>query len=159
MKKIKVLIPNEIKEILEKDRLYCKKSMNNIHNKIVEHYLKNGINKVQIKIKTDSQIQFYLYDFLIDSYFKFLKENNYSSESDFLRDIYYDYINKLKDERLNILNNNKGENHAKQECIKRKIQKEVGKDISKKSQNGVIDFLCKINKLLSEILENFSNLI
>ena len=113
MKKIKVLIPNEIKEILEKDRLYCKKSMNNIHNKIVEHYLKNGINKVQIKIKTDSQIQFYLYDFLIDSYFKFLKENNYSSESDFLRDIYYDYINKLKDERLNILNNNKGENHAK----------------------------------------------
>lgn len=106
MKKIKVLVPNGMLEILQLDKLQCKKSMNRIHNTIVEHYLKKGVKRGEEKINLDSQIQFYLYDYLIDSYFNFLKENDYSNESDFLRDIYYDYVKKNKAERINILKNN-----------------------------------------------------
>lgn len=106
MKKIKVLVPNGMIELLQLDKLQCKKSMNRIHNIIVEYYLKVGVKRGEEKIKRDSQIQFYLYDYLIDSYFNFLKENDYSNESDFLRDIYCDYVKKNQDERMNILKNN-----------------------------------------------------
>lgn len=109
MKKIKVLIPNNINELLKYDQACCKKSMNKIQNIIISYYLKNKVYKTNKKIKFDSQIQFYLYDSLIDNYFKFLRKNNYSNESEFLRDIYYDYTSKTEEERMSILIN-EGEN-------------------------------------------------
>lgn len=91
--------------ILEHDKMCVKKSMNRIHNTIVEYYLKNGLTREvkREKQKIDSQVQFYLYDHLVDKYFRFLYENGYSNESEFLREIYYNYIKKSKKERIEIL--------------------------------------------------------
>ena len=78
---------------------------NRIFNTIVEYYLDNSfiLKGEKEKTKINSQIQFYLYDHLITKYFKFLCENGYSVESEFLRDIFYDYTKKDKKERINIL--------------------------------------------------------
>lgn len=102
MKKIKVLVPSEIIELLEHDKACIKKSMNRIHNTIVEYYLEKGVKRIRERGNLDSQVQFYLYDHLLDKYFNFLRENDYS-ESEFLRDVYCDYINRSKEERMSIL--------------------------------------------------------
>ena len=68
----------------------------------VSHFFGGKNEKAE---KIDSQIQFYLYDYLVDEYFNYLRENGYSNESDFLRDIFYEYIDKSRDERIDILKN------------------------------------------------------
>lgn len=108
MKKVKVLVPSGVIKLLEHDKLCTKKSMNRIHNNIVEYYLENGVKSVKGDIKNDAQVQFYLYDYLLDKYFKFLKENDYGNESDLLRDIYFEYINRSKEERMGILKKSGG---------------------------------------------------
>lgn len=107
MKKVKVLVSSTVVNILNQDKIFSEKSMNRVLNSIVEHHLKENkaVEKNEKAEKIDSQIQFYLYDYLIDEYFKYLRENSYSNESDFLRDIFYEYIGKNKDERIKILKN------------------------------------------------------
>lgn len=107
MKKVKVLVPSTVVNILNQDRTISEKSMNRVLNLIVEYHLKEkkAIEKNEKAEKIDSQIQFYLYDYLVDEYFKYLRENGYSNESDFLRDIFYEYIDKSRDERIDILKN------------------------------------------------------
>ena len=104
MKKVKVLVPSTVVNILNQDRTISEKSMNRVLNSIVEYHLKEK-KAIEKNEKIDSQIQFYLYDYLVDEYFKYLRENGYSNESDFLRDIFYEYIDKSRDERINILKN------------------------------------------------------
>ena len=104
MKKIKVLVPSTVVNILNQDRTISEKSMNRVLNSIVEYHLKEK-KAIEKNEKIDSQIQFYLYDYLVDEYFNYLRENGYSNESDFLRDIFYEYIDKSRDERINILKN------------------------------------------------------
>lgn len=103
MKKIKVLVPNSIIMLLEADKAYVKKSMNRIHNNIVEYYLENGLDIEKDDKKNDAQIQFYLYEHILDRYFKSMRENGYDNESDFLRDIYYEYSKEAKENRIEIL--------------------------------------------------------
>lgn len=107
MKKVKVLVPSTVVNILNQDRTISKKSMNRVLNSIVEYNLKENktLGKYEKNEKIDSQIQFYLYDYLVDEYFNYLRENGYSNESDFLRDIFYEYIDKSRDERIDILKN------------------------------------------------------
>lgn len=107
MKKIKVLVPSTVVNILNQDRTISEKSMNRVLNSIVEYNLKGNkaVSKYEKSEKIDSQIQFYLYDYLVDEYFNYLRENDYSNESDFLRDIFYEYIDKSRDERIDILKN------------------------------------------------------
>ena len=104
MKKVKVLVPSTVVNILNQDRTISEKSMNRVLNSIVEYHLKEK-KAIEKNEKIDSQIQFYLYDYLVDEYFKYLRENGYSNESDFLRDIFYEYIDKSRDERIDILKN------------------------------------------------------
>lgn len=73
---------------------YTQKNMNRIHNNIVEYYLENEMKSINRGIKNNTQIQFYLYEHLLDRYFKFLNKNGYDNESDFLREMYCDYVNK-----------------------------------------------------------------
>lgn len=115
MKKIKVLVPSGIVALLNHDKLCSKKSMNRIHNNIVEYYLENGVKGGKGEIKNDAQIQFYLYDHLLDRYFTFLRENNYTNESEFLRDAYYDYVNRSKEGRMDILKKIKGESKCQKD--------------------------------------------
>lgn len=107
MKKVKVLVPSTVVNTLNQDRTISEKSMNRVLNSIVEYHLKEkkAIEKNEKAEKIDSQIQFYLYDYLVDEYFNYLRENGYSNESDFLRDIFYEYIDKSRDERIDILKN------------------------------------------------------
>lgn len=107
MKKVKVLVSSRVVNILNQDKIFSEKSMNRVLNSIVEYNLKEkkAIKKSEKAEKIDSQIQFYLYDYLVDEYFNYLRENDYSNESDFLRDIFYEYIDKSRDERIDILKN------------------------------------------------------
>ena len=107
MKKVKVLVPSTVVNILNQDRTISEKSMNRVLNSIVEYHLKEkkAIEKNEKAEKIDSQIQFYLYDYLVDEYFNYLRKNDYSNESDFLRDVFYEYMDKSRDERINILKN------------------------------------------------------
>ena len=107
MKKVKVLVPSTVVNILNQDRTISEKSMNRVLNSIVEYNLKENktLGKYEKNEKIDSQIQFYLYDYLVDEYFNYLRKNDYSNESDFLRDVFYEYMDKSRDERINILKN------------------------------------------------------
>lgn len=107
MKKVKVLVSSRVVNILNQDKIFSEKSMNRVLNSIVEYNLKEKktIKKSEKAEKIDSQIQFYLYDYLVDEYFNYLRKNYYSNESDFLRDIFYEYIDKSRDERIDILKN------------------------------------------------------
>lgn len=104
MKKVKVLVPSTVVNILNQDRTISEKSMNRVLNSIVEYHLKEK-KAIEKNEKIDSQIQFYLYDYLVDEYFNYLRKNDYSNESDFLRDVFYEYMDKSRDERINILKN------------------------------------------------------
>lgn len=103
MKKIGIYISFFMKEVLENDKENFNIELGAIGNRIFEYYSSKEIEKNCFKTRYSEKIQFNLNKINEEMFFKVLKEQNYESESEYMRDVILTYINNPRYIREEIL--------------------------------------------------------
>ena len=103
MKKLSAQISFFMKEILNEDKKIFNIELGSIGNKIFEYYSNKEIDRIEIKSKYPEKIQFNMTKNNGDIFFTVLKEHNYDSESNYMRDVIFTYINNPRYKREEII--------------------------------------------------------
>lgn len=102
-KKIKVIIPYLMKESLLNDEEHFDIPLGTIGNRLFSYYSNLNFEKVELRSEKGESFQFNLNKFNEEIYFETLREHNFSSDADYLRNILFHYLNNIRSERERIV--------------------------------------------------------
>lgn len=129
MKKLSAQISFFMKEILNEDKKIFNIELGSIGNKIFEYYSNKEIDRIEIKSKYPEKIQFNMTKNNGDIFFTVLKEHNYDSESNYMRDVIFTYINNPRYKREEIIFSKKFSDIENAIEQKRKLNIKYNKEI------------------------------
>lgn len=103
MKKVRFTASYFMKEVLKEDREYFGLEIGAIGNYLFEYYADKDIDKIDLKISGGQIIQFNLNKINEEMYYKILQEHNMETEAEYLRCMFFTYINNPRYKREEIL--------------------------------------------------------
>ncbi len=103
MKKIRFTVSYFMKEVLKEDKEYFGAEIGAIGNRLFEYYANKDIDKIDLKISGGQIVQFNLSKYNEEMYYKILQEHSVETEAEYLRDIFFTYINNPRYKREKIL--------------------------------------------------------
>lgn len=101
--KVNTKIPEYIYDIISSDSEYFDIKIGSISNRVIKYYMNKEFKNKDFNYKGDKSIQFNLDKHNEAIFIDCLKKNEIKSNSDYLRLIYFEYINNLKTIREKIL--------------------------------------------------------
>lgn len=101
--KVNTKIPEYIYDIISSDSEYFDIKIGSISNRLIKYYMNKEFKNKDFNYKGDKSIQFNLDKHNEAIFIDCLKKNEIKSNSDYLRLIYFEYINNLKTIREKIL--------------------------------------------------------
>ena len=106
MKKVRVTVSDFMFEILKGDAEYFKIPLGKIGNTLFKYFIDKNLSKIELEESSGKKVQFNLSKENEDIFFDVLREKKASTEAEFMRDIFFTYINNLKFKREEIIFNN-----------------------------------------------------
>lgn len=104
IKKIGFIVPEFMKEILENDQEYFEVSFGRMANKIVEYYSDKKVNKIEnLEKGSNNKLQFNLNNRNSEMWQTLMRENEMEQDSEYMRSMLYEYINKPRYKREEII--------------------------------------------------------
>lgn len=104
IKKIGFTVPEFMKEILENDQEYFEVSFGRMANKIVEYYSDKKVNKIEnLEKGSNNKLQFNLNNRNSEMWQTLMRENEMEQDSEYMRSMLYEYINKPRYKREEII--------------------------------------------------------
>lgn len=103
MKKVRFVVSDFMKEILDSDSDYFKLPLGKIGNRLLKYYLDKEISKISLENSSGKIIQFNLTKENEDIFFDLLKSKKATTDAELMRNIFFSYINNLRFKREEII--------------------------------------------------------
>lgn len=103
MKKVRFVVSDFMREILESDSEYFRLPVGKIGNRLLKYYVDKDISKISLENSSGKIIQFNLTKKNEDIFFDILREKEVETDAELMRNIFFTYINNLRFKREEII--------------------------------------------------------